>query len=541
MSLPLKGFTETYNSSLVLPGTADVNVNMNLLETNRPGPLLKNKFSRGLRAYCAGFLFISALGRAYAAGPGTGAADFLKIPVGARETSLGGAYTAAAENANSVYYNPAGLGLLQNPEISLTQNKFVEGISQQWLSAAYPYRSGGFGLGVNYLSIPPFASYDSSDHRTGSVSAYSMAMYLAYGGALPLDYKFIRSLSYGASLKYISEKLDTEKGDGYGLDLGLLAASAIDNLRFGFGIENAVSSKIKFIEHGARPPLKLKTGAVYKVRFSDALTTQVSMDYYFWTDRPGYAAVGIENLINDAFAVRVGYSSFGDISNGLNFGLGFDPSRYIGRSLCVDYSFGATYDFGDIHKLSVIYKFGPPPREGSAQRAVRQAGGPYDDTFTAYYIETLSNGSLAQKRAILARLHQWGGEELFNLLLAMLKDKDPDLVMDVISALSGFNNRRVIAPFVALLDSKNTDIRLALISKLARFRDDSVLNALEGRLSDESPTVRSRTAGVLLKWEDVRAVKSLRAAFRKEKVKAVRDVFKNALKKLDPEFKDGEP
>ena len=515
---------------------------MNLLETNGTRPPLKNKFSPVLRRCCAGFLLVSAFGRAYAAGPGTGAADFLKIPVGARETSLGGAFTAAAENANSVYYNPAGLGLLQNPEISLTQNKFVEGITQQWLSAAYPYRSGAYGLGVNYLSIPPFASYDNSDNRTGSVSAYSMAVYLAYGGALPLDYRFIRSLSYGADMKYISERLDTEKGSGYGLDLGLLAASSVDNLRFGFGIENALSSRIKFIDHGARPALKLKTGSVYKIRFSDALTTQFSLDYFFWTDRPGYPAVGIENVINDAFAVRVGYSAFGDVSSGLNFGLGFDPSRYLGRSLCVDYSFGSTYDFGDIHKLSVTYKFGPPPRGGEAGAARRAAHeGSYDDTFTAYYIETLSNGSLAQKRAILARLHQWGGEELFNLLLAMLKDKDPDLVMDVISALSGFNNRRVIAPFVALLDTKNTDIRLALVSKLSRFRDDMVLNALEGRLSDESPAVRSRTAGVLLKWEDVRAVKSLRAAFRKEKVKAVRDVMKNALKKLDPEFKDGEP
>ena len=450
---------------------------------------------------------------------------------------MGGAFTAAAENANSVYYNPAGLGLLQNPEISLTQNKFVEGISQQWLSAAYPYRSGGFGLGIDYLSIPPFASYDNSDNRTGSVSAYSMAMFLSYGGALPLDYKYIRALSYGASLKYITERLDTEKGDAYGLDLGLIATSAVENLRFGFGVENALSSNIKFIDHGARPPLKLKTGAMYKVRFSDMLTTQFSLDYYFWTDRAGYTAAGIENVINDAFSVRAGYSAFGDISNGLNFGLGFDPSRYLGRSLCVDYSFGSTYDFGDVHKLSVTYKFGPPPREESLKRAAPH-GGPYDDTFTEYYIDTLSNGTLAQKRAILARLHQWGGEELFNLLLAMLKDKDPDLVMDVITALSGFNNRRVIAPFVALLDSKNTDIRLALVSKLARFRDDSVLSALEGRLSDESPAVRSRTAGVLLKWEDVRAVKSLRIAFRKEKVKAVRDVLKNALKKLDPEFKD---
>lgn len=472
----------------------------------------------------------------YASGPGTGAADFLKIPVGARETSLGGALTAAADNASSVYYNPAGLALLQNPEISLTQNKFVEGITQQWFASAYPYRSGAFGLGVNYLSIPPFAAYDSSDHRTGSVSAYSMAMYLAYGGSLPLDYRFLQALSYGASLKYISERLDTEKGRGYGLDLGLLAVTAIEDLRFGAGVENAASSRIVFIERGARPPVKFRTGAMYKFRLSNELATQLSLDYAFWSDRPGYVSAGMENLLNDEFAVRIGYSAFSDISNGLNFGLGFDSSRYTGRSISVDYSFGATYDFGDIHKLSVAYKFGAPRPGRAKAQAVSYDSAPG----SSYYIETLSKGNPAQKRAILARLRQWGGEELFNLLLAMLKDEDPALVMDAMSALSSFNNRRVIPPFIALLDSKNTDIRLAAVSKLARFRDDTVLNALERSLGDKAPEVRGRAAGVLMKWGDPRAVKSLRAAFRKEKVKSARDAMMNALKQLDPEFKSGD-
>lgn len=318
------------------------------------------------RRACSAFLAVMLLSSlVYAAGPGTGSADFLKIPVGARETSLGGAFTAVADNANAVYYNPAGLSLLEKPEVSFTYNKYIEGVSQQWLAAAYPYKSGAFGLGINYLSVSAFDAYDNADQPIGSVSAYDMAVYLSWGGRRPLDYKFLRSVSYGASAKYISEKLDTEKGAGYGLDLGFLATSAVENLRFGFSIENAVSTKIKFIEEGAKPPLKFKAGAMYKIRSSVAqIAARFSLDYVYWNDRPGYIAAGMEYLFYDAFAVRMGYSSFGDISDGLNFGLGFDLSRHIGRSISVDYSFGATYAFGDIHKLGVTYKFGPRPSPG---------------------------------------------------------------------------------------------------------------------------------------------------------------------------------
>ena len=352
---------------------------MNLLQTERPSPLAENKFCkifcpepiRRPRGYCAlslsfslsavclaGGLFLLALIPVHASGPGTGSADFLNIPVGARETSLGGAFTAIADNANAVYYNPAGLSQLKTPEISFTQNQYVDGVSQQWLAAARPYKSGVFGFGINHLSVSAFDSYDNADNRTGSVSAYDMAVYLSWGGSRPLDYKFIQSISYGAGAKYISEKLDTKKGSGYGLDLGILAASTVENLRFGVNIENAVSTKIKFIEVGAKPPLKFKTGVTYKIRSSAGPSARFSLDYVLGNATKSYMAAGMESLFFDIFSVRVGYSEFGDMSNGLNFGFGFALSKYTGRSINVDYSFGTTYAFGDIHKLSLTYKFG---------------------------------------------------------------------------------------------------------------------------------------------------------------------------------------
>jgi len=40
---------------------------------------------------------------------GTAAVTFLKIGVGARGASMGGAYTAMATDASATYWNPAGL------------------------------------------------------------------------------------------------------------------------------------------------------------------------------------------------------------------------------------------------------------------------------------------------------------------------------------------------------------------------------------------------------------------------------------------------
>jgi hypothetical protein len=313
------------------------------------------------RAIClTGSLFVLIFSPVHASGPGSGAANFLKIPVGAMETSLGGAFTAVADNANAVYYNPAGLGFLQNPGITFSQNNFIEGMSQQWLAAAYPYKSGAFGLGVNYLSVSAFDAYDNNDIPTGSVSAYDMAVYLSWGGRLPLDNDILRAVSYGASAKYISGKLDAESGTGYGLDLGLMAATAVKHLRFGINIENAASTRIIFIETGVRPPLTYKSGVMYELRTSAISAARFTLDYVFLAGRPGYIAAGMEHSLYDIFAVRIGQSSLGDISNGLTLGLGFDLSKYIGKNISVDYSYGATYAFGDIHKLGVTYKFGRP-------------------------------------------------------------------------------------------------------------------------------------------------------------------------------------
>ena len=457
---------------------------------------------------------------------------------------MGGAFTAVADNADAVYYNPAGLNLLQSPEVSFAQNKFVEGVSQQWLALGYPHKAGVFGFAVNYLSVSAFDSYDNADNRTGSVSADNLALYLAWGGGTRLDRKYIRAVSYGATLKFISETLDTESGSGYGADLGLLAETAVENLRLGLSVENAVSSKIKFIEQGAKPPLTVKAGVTYALRSSMGPTLRGSLDYVFWADRPGYLAAGLESQLFDLLAARMGYSAFGDISNGLNFGLGFLLHKYTGRNIAVDYSFSPTYAFGDIHKLSVTYKFGPQ-RKLPARAAEKEEEEPApppaslepQKTPLEYYVDTLKTGSIYQRRAAIAELGKRGGEDSFALLLEQLKDGNAWIVRDAVSVLARFDDQRVIAPMIELLKAENANMRLAAISGLARYKTAGVLMALKGSLADSSPEVRGWAAEVMGKWDGFEVVEALQTALNKEKVESVRRSIIGSLRKLDAGFR----
>lgn len=497
----------------------------------------------GALCLAAGFLLLTP-GFARPSGPGTGSADFLKIPVGARETSMGGAFTAVANNADAVYYNPAGLYVLQSPEVSFTQNRFVEGVSQQWLAGAYPYKSGMAGLGVNYLSVAAFDSYDNSDNKTGAVSAGDLAVYFSWAAALPFEYKKFKAVSYGATLKLITQSLDTERGSGYGLDLGLLADTPVENLRAGLSVQNALSSKITFIEKGARPPLTFKTGVTYAVRSVVGPVVRGSLDYVAWTDRHGYLAAGLESVFLDVYSVRMGYSSFGDISNGLSFGLGVLLTQYTGRNITLDYSFSPTYSFGDVHKLSVTYKFGPK-RETSASLAAAQvlvdtampvAVPPAEKTLDEQYSEVLKNGNMVQRRRAISELGARGGEEAFKLLTGLLKDSDPLIIRDTVMVLSGLNDQRVIEPFIELLKTGTEPVRLTAISGLTRYRELRVLTALTGCLGDSSPEVRSWAAEVLGKWSGPGVAEALEAALKTEKDEKVRGSITGSLRKIDPSF-----
>jgi len=94
-----------------------------------PGPLFGQSFS--------------------SAAKGTTAADFLQLGVGGRAMGLGGAYTAVADGADALYWNPAGLTAVEKQAVTVMHAAYLQ--SSFYDYAAYAQNlgeDGAFGAGL---------------------------------------------------------------------------------------------------------------------------------------------------------------------------------------------------------------------------------------------------------------------------------------------------------------------------------------------------------------------------------------------------------
>ena len=66
----------------------------------------------------------------------TSVAHFLKIGVGGRAEAMGGAFTAQADDASSLYWNPAGLAVMASPQVMFSQTNWITDINH--VSLALP-------------------------------------------------------------------------------------------------------------------------------------------------------------------------------------------------------------------------------------------------------------------------------------------------------------------------------------------------------------------------------------------------------------------
>ncbi len=283
----------------------------------------------------------------FASSPGTTGANFLKMEVGARPVGLGGAFVAVADDANLIYWNPAGLSGIDYDEITLMHNERGEEIRYEFLSYVQPVKvlKGGLGASVYFLNGGGIQGYDPWGVKTGKLDFYDFAFSLAYGRRL------IGKLDGGINFKIFQEMLDDEKATGYAMDIGCLYPAPLKSLMFGFNIQN-IGPRIKFIDEGDDLPLNIKVGAAWRHElFGNDLTT--ALDFNFPRDNDFFLNLGGEFWVHNVIALRAGYESRDDLTNGLRLGLGFKV-----KGLNLDYVFLAKDDFDDGHKISISFRFG---------------------------------------------------------------------------------------------------------------------------------------------------------------------------------------
>ncbi len=294
---------------------------------------------------------------------------FLSVPVGARGAAMGDAFIAVANNAEAMFWNPAGMARIGKIDYSAGYNKWVAGISHQHVNLAY--NAGNIGvLGVNLIWVNYGTIYGTRrseiDPRgyveTGPFSPTAMVAGLAYSRAVTDRFAF------GINLKYVHQDLGwayvgtgettdefetvNKKLGIWVFDFGSLYHPGFKDLRIAMCVSN-VSAERKFEQEAFPLPLTLKIGMAmdllkaFGIETNSSLT--IAIDGVHPRDYTERVHFGVEYCLNNILALRAGYKLNYDEDKS-SFGVGFIAPE---GGIRIDYSFNPFGNLAAVHRITI--------------------------------------------------------------------------------------------------------------------------------------------------------------------------------------------
>ena len=149
---------------------------------------------------------------------GSTAAEFLLLGAGARGAALGGAYSALANDVDALYYNPAGLALMDRGGVLVSTYTYVADTRYNWVGIAFPMGGGARAIGVHAgsfgFSDQPVYTVDNPE---GDGTLYGVrSTYVGLTYSQNLSDRF----SAGITGKVIVDELGDASGSSWALDFG---------------------------------------------------------------------------------------------------------------------------------------------------------------------------------------------------------------------------------------------------------------------------------------------------------------------------------
>lgn len=275
---------------------------------------------------------------------GTSGFLFLRLGNGARAGAMGEAFTAVADDATSIYYNPGGMANADGVDLNVTHSEWLMDMRFEQISVINEMLGGAVGLnftGVYYGAMDRYPDYPALV-PDGTFSPYDLSCAAGYArDVLP-------NISAGVTAKLIYEKIDFESATGWAVDVGLVHRSMIEGLTLAASMLN-LGPQAKFVQEKFYPPFQLRGGAAYRYN-ADWLKGNVILatDAVFPNDGTAKLHMGMEYNYRSLLSVRAGYKSNYEMQGAtLGFGVVYDNLRF-------DYAFMPIENiFGDIHRFSI--------------------------------------------------------------------------------------------------------------------------------------------------------------------------------------------
>ncbi len=318
------------------------------------------------------FVLLLAISFSYAqfAKVGQAGAKFLSIGYSPRAIGMGEAFVAVANDASSVFWNPAGIANTKGKSLYLSHTEWW--VDTHVPGVAYVTPIGAFGKLTVFLGgiySPNFEEaklLESGEIEfTGKTFAYD-ALEAGVGYARYFTDKF----AAGVNIKGVYEGFGGySSAKAVAMDVGTYFKTGFKSLRIAMTLQN-LGSQMKpsgdynlFILKGldlikekrtfnAYPlPMVFRIGAAMEVVEGENTRVTLSTEALYPNDNVESLAFGTEISLRNLLFIRGGYR-LGKDEGGASFGFGLNAG-----SIRLDYAFSDNGHLPDVHRIGLLFGF----------------------------------------------------------------------------------------------------------------------------------------------------------------------------------------
>lgn len=280
-----------------------------------------------------------------------GTSSVFMLGAGSRGIGLGRAFVSLADDASSVYWNPASLrnvGSMQFMAMYMPLFGDFTGAGYSYFGFVYPTLSAG-SFGVAFMSLgTTFDVYDIASRPGGEGKAGESQFLVSYAAERHLGW-LMGSMATGASFKISRQTVDPFSSTSPGVDLGFrYIPDGWKSLSLGVNLQDIVGAQYKLDLAEDRVDRTILAGAGYTRKFDNGSALRLMFQYDLPERADNRFHVGAEYAFSRLIALRAGFDD-----GTATFGLGVGAFNY-----GLDYAFYSLDEAGSTQAVTFSGRFG---------------------------------------------------------------------------------------------------------------------------------------------------------------------------------------
>lgn len=248
-------------------------------------------------------------------GSSAGITSALDIAAGVKSLSMGGAYTAAVNDASCLMYNPGALQTVERIEIQGAYNPVFYDTFYDYFAAAIPtVNFGTFGFSFGQVGTKNLIFRDSIGIETGS-GTQNLLRFDTGWAMNPV----IEELSAGLNLKIQYQEIGSYYDISFGADMGAIYTAIKDDnqaLHAGVSIINLIEPTVKLRDTTDMQIRQYVAGASYNRKLTKEIGVTVNADFVAPVSRDFEYRAGLEAGFFNMVFLRGGYNSYNILTAG---------------------------------------------------------------------------------------------------------------------------------------------------------------------------------------------------------------------------------